>query len=35
MVEQNLHMMLEIKGDNQLCEVYTSRSVNWTTPNKR
>ena len=35
MVGQNLSLKLEIQGDNQLNEVHSSRTVNWTTPNKR
>eukprot|EP00731_Ephydatia_muelleri_P001021 Em0001g1021a len=34
-VGQNLSLKLEIQGDNQLNEVHSSRTVNWTTPNKR
>ena len=35
MVGQNFYLVLETKGDNKLCEVYTSHSVHWTTPNER
>ena len=35
MVGQNLSLKLEVQGDNQLNEVHSSRTVNWTTPNKR
>ncbi|KAL5515925.1 hypothetical protein EMCRGX_G001170 [Ephydatia muelleri] len=33
-VGQNLSLKLEVQGDNQLNEVHSSRTVNWTTPNK-
>ena len=34
-VGKNLSLKLEIQEDNQLNEVHSSCTVNWTTPNKR